>query len=60
MWMKLLTEGVSLALALGATYLNSKGEKVSIQDIADKAQKYIDANQKDLDSEENKDDDRWG
>ena len=56
---KLAAEGVALGLALLTTYLNANGVKVTTQELRDKAQKYLDANQKDLTTEEGKDDDGW-
>lgn len=60
MWLKLLGEALSLGLALGVTWLNGKGASVSCDQISKNAQKYIEENQKDLDTEEKRDDDRWG
>jgi hypothetical protein len=57
---KLLMEAGGLALALLTTWLQSKGVKVSPQELAKKADKYLLLNQKDLTTEEGRDDDRWG
>jgi len=58
MW-KLVAEAAALGVALVTTWLDSKGVQITPQQLAEKAQKYIDLNQKDLNTEESRDDDRW-